>query len=237
MKTLQTILTAIILSLTSASFASGGDDPKNVNSNSFLTLVIVNIQSPTCNGGENGSATVIAKGGKAPYTYNWNTFPNQSSAIATNLTSGTYFVQVTDANGAVFFKPVYVEEPNVSVLTTDESVSDALDLTASVSGINAPYSYELNGEPVNSQDMSNLTTGLYKLVITDANECEMTQYIQVFEVQSEPNGTPQDGTTPKNEKEDKEQMKSKNDRHVEASNLIPTNITDRQEILVTVSSH
>jgi SprB repeat len=244
MKTSQIISTAIIFTLTSTSFANGGDDlSKTITENSnSLTLTIIDVNNPSCNGGSNGSATALAKGGQAPYTYNWNTFPNQTTAQASNLSQGTYFVQVVDASGDVFFKTVYLEDPNASILTQIESVSAELDLTATVSGENAPYTYQLNGNPTNSKEINHLPVGIHELVITDANECEMMQYIQVFEVQSLPNGSNSNEGSPiiKNDNENQEQMKSKKDRHLEASKLIPTIINNEdqfEENLVTVSSH
>lgn len=241
MKTLQNLSTAILLVLTSSAFANGGDDLNNTNNTdneSTLTLIVVDVKSPSCNGGDNGSAKVIAQGGKAPYTYNWNTFPAQITPQATNLTSGIYFVEVTDAKGDVYYVSVHVTDPNTSTFNETIVQSD-IDLTASVTGNNAPYIFELNGEKADSKSIDNLPVGLHKLVITDANECEMVQYIQVFEVQDHPNGSTENSTQnePTEIKENQEQLKSKNDRHVQASDLIPTISTGNTQNLVTVSSH
>lgn len=46
-----------------------------------------------------GSATVIASGGTPGYSYLWNTNPPQTGPSLTGLSSGTYTVTVTDANG------------------------------------------------------------------------------------------------------------------------------------------
>ncbi|MEZ4908785.1 MAG: PKD domain-containing protein [Saprospiraceae bacterium] len=48
---------------------------------------------------ENGSITASASGGSSPYSFSWETFPQQSGATAINLSSGTYTVNVTDNNG------------------------------------------------------------------------------------------------------------------------------------------
>lgn len=48
--------------------------------------------------GLDGTATVTASGGTAPYTYLW-TPSGQTGANATGLSSGTYNLDVTDANG------------------------------------------------------------------------------------------------------------------------------------------
>lgn len=48
--------------------------------------------------GLDGTATVTASGGTAPYSYLW-TPSGQTGANATGLAAGTYMVEVTDANG------------------------------------------------------------------------------------------------------------------------------------------
>ncbi len=50
----------------------------------------------TCAGFGDGSATVIATGGTAPYTYNWSTGADTPSITAG---AGNYSVSITDANG------------------------------------------------------------------------------------------------------------------------------------------
>lgn len=62
-----------------------------------LATSVVNAQ---CDGDIPGSVTVIPSGGKAPYTYSWNTLPVQTTATAANLLPGIYSVVVTDACGA-----------------------------------------------------------------------------------------------------------------------------------------
>ena len=47
----------------------------------------------------NGETFVVATGGAAPYTYQWNDPQNQTTATATNLCAGTYTCVITDQNG------------------------------------------------------------------------------------------------------------------------------------------
>ncbi|MBK7869893.1 MAG: gliding motility-associated C-terminal domain-containing protein [Saprospiraceae bacterium] len=61
--------------------------------------VQVNVETQAASDGCNGSATAIVEGGTAPYTFQWNSFPNQNKQTITDLCPGTYFVNVTDSRG------------------------------------------------------------------------------------------------------------------------------------------
>lgn len=50
----------------------------------------------------NGETFVVASGGNAPYTYQWNDPQNQTTATATNLCAGTYSCVITDQSGCSF---------------------------------------------------------------------------------------------------------------------------------------
>lgn len=216
MKTLQTITTAIIFSLTSV-IAFGAEEDNNDNSN-ILSIIIIENNSPTCNGAENGSIAVEVKGGLSPYSYDWNTYPNQSTPTATNLSSGVYFIEVTDANGIRFFRSIEVIDPNKSEILSTKKISN-IDLDLSVSGINAPYIYELNGSTLHTEDLIDLPVGIHQVKITDAISCEMIQFIQIFELDNTTDLIIKNG----------EQINAKEDRKVHASNLIPTNIHPKNE--------
>jgi len=62
-------------------------------------IFISTTPQPTCPNTSQGSASVAATGGVAPYAFSWNTSPPQSGTNATNLSAGTYFVTVTDSKG------------------------------------------------------------------------------------------------------------------------------------------
>ena len=72
---------------------------------------IVNKKDATCFGLSDGTATALATGGTAPYTYNWNTTPAQNNATAINLTAGTYLVTIIDNNGCSASAAVQINEP------------------------------------------------------------------------------------------------------------------------------
>jgi large repetitive protein len=63
-------------------------------SNITLTATATLVTCPTC---ADGTASVTAAGGVAPYSFVWSN--SQTATTITGLTIGTYFVTITDANG------------------------------------------------------------------------------------------------------------------------------------------
>jgi subtilisin-like proprotein convertase family protein len=98
----------------------------------------------TCFGYNDGSASVIASGGRGTYSYLWSN--NTNSTSNTSLTSGTYTVTVTDGNGCTSVCVTTVNEPQiVSATITGSDVNCANDVTTiSVVGTGgtAPYTGE-----------------------------------------------------------------------------------------------
>ena len=62
-----------------------------------IDLELVEQLQPACPLSEDGMIAVMASGGVAPYSYEWNNTPGDSSL--TDLNEGVYNVVVTDANG------------------------------------------------------------------------------------------------------------------------------------------
>ncbi|MBT3207685.1 MAG: T9SS type A sorting domain-containing protein [Bacteroidetes bacterium] len=63
-----------------------------------LDVVSTNVTTP---GGADGTATVTANNGTAPYTYLWDDANAQTTETATGLSEGTYNVTVTDAENCI----------------------------------------------------------------------------------------------------------------------------------------
>jgi hypothetical protein len=82
-------------------------------------------------GQNNGTVTITANGGSAPYTYRLNGGAAQGSNVFTGLAAGTYTVQVADVNGCA--------------ATTSVSVGNAPDLTVPV--ISCPANIVLGTSP------------------------------------------------------------------------------------------
>lgn len=99
----------------------------------------------TCNGGNNGSASVQTSGGTAPYTYSWNTLPAQSNANASNMLAGMFTVTVTDANGCATISTVTITQPTPVVVSVSPGdticPNQAFMVSATGSGGSGSYTY------------------------------------------------------------------------------------------------
>lgn len=130
----------------------------------------------TCAGYSDGTATAVVSGGTLGYTYLWNDPLGQTTAQATDLSSNSYQVTVTDGNGCVVTGSVIIEEPSpvVVVLTTD-SVNCWGDASGSINvfaagGSGVGYSYSIDGGETfqSSPDFVGLPAGIYnEIVIQD----------------------------------------------------------------------
>ena len=61
--------------------------------------------------GSDGSVSVSSGGGTTPYSYTWSCDPAQSTQTAIGLTTGTYWVTVTDANSCSATSSILVTQP------------------------------------------------------------------------------------------------------------------------------
>ncbi len=133
------------------------------------------IDGVPCSGTAN-SVTAIPNLGVAPFTFLWNASAgNQTTATATNLSSGSYCVKVTDANGLEDSVCMYVPASQAITASVFPSVAqNGCDGSAFVivSGGNAPYSYLWN-DPTNAttSSVSDLCEGNYTCLITDGTGC------------------------------------------------------------------
>jgi gliding motility-associated-like protein len=152
--------------------------------------VLVAVPSATavlCTGENTGSATVIASGGTAPYTYLWDDPAAQITQTATGLPSGNHTVVVTDANNCTIPVSVIVDEPEALVATiTSTNITCFGDnngtASVSVAGGVPPYLYQWNDPAAQTtQTVSNLAAGTYTVTVTDANNCQTTEPVEIHE--------------------------------------------------------
>ncbi len=141
-----------------------------------------------CSGSNSGSATIVANGGTAPYTYSWDTNPVQTTATGINLAMGTYNVTVKDANNCSTIQQVIITEPNgivtsiASQMNVDCFGKSTGSATISATGGTVPLTYSWNTVTANtSLTSTGLVAGTYHLTVTDANNCSKVQEVIITE--------------------------------------------------------
>lgn len=124
----------------------------------------------------NGTVMSFVTGGTAPYNYLWSNGANSANLL--NISGGqNYQVQITDAQGCLGFGSVYVGI-NSPVNVTYSSTPSNCTLTNGAATVIAtggtpPYAYTWYTFPnnVNTNNVSNLSSGIYYFQVVDAVGC------------------------------------------------------------------
>lgn len=137
---------------------------------------------PTCNGFNNGSATVFAIGGTGAYTYLWNTGQNTQTTFG--IGAGLYTVTVTDDSQNSAVGSITVLQPSaISAAITANGVNcdgNSGTLTASGFGGTAPYTYAWGGENSSATEtVQVIAPGNYFVTVTDQQDCSAVQAFTV----------------------------------------------------------
>ena len=140
-----------------------------------MTAIISNSTNATCNGTNNGSATVTASSGSGSYSYQWNDAANQTSAIASNLLAGTYTCVVKDVTcNTTITNTINISQ--LSLMTASITASTNVDCNGNGNGSatalaslgSGVYAYQWND--LNDQTTAtagNLTAGTYTCIVND----------------------------------------------------------------------
>ncbi len=186
----QTTATAINLS-------EGEYMPTITDANGCSAVVSVTVEASTAPtatfttvdancGQADGSATAIPEGGTAPYEYEWNTTPIQTTATATDIGAGEVNVTITDANDCTYIDVVTISDaqaPVIDDITVTGTSCGGTDgtATATVSGGAAPYNYVWSSEPEQTgATATDLPEGDITLTITDDSGCITTETVTIL---------------------------------------------------------
>ena len=144
------------------------------------------VSNVNCYGNNNGSVNVSVAGGTTNYSYAWSTNPAQTAVLATGLTTGSYWVTITDANGCKVTSSATVTQPDAltatASLVANVSIYEGSDgsVTVSSGGGTTPYSYKWSSTPQQtSQTATGLSAGTYWVTVTDAHTCTATSSVVV----------------------------------------------------------
>lgn len=173
-----------ITSLVPGSYSVTATDTDGVTASSSVYIsqpaalaVSMSSSYETCDISNDGTAGVIATGGTPPYSILWDDPAAQTWWVAYNLSSGTYSVTITDANGCSIVGTVEVEpSPEgiwISMMSTDVSCASNCNGTASVMPMTGvlPYTFTWSGTSQTTDHVTDLCAGDYSVTVTDANGC------------------------------------------------------------------
>ncbi|MFH1320940.1 MAG: T9SS type A sorting domain-containing protein, partial [Bacteroidota bacterium] len=166
------------------------------------TIIINDIPGPaidsistadiTCFGACDGSATLTASGGTAPFTYIWKNFSGDTIGVGSDsisgLCEGTYIATVIDSNSCFTSTAFIINEPPLLIYTII-SLNDAScngfcdgDVTAMASGGTFPYTYFWDDSLAQTTATADsLCSGSYSVIISDANGCSVVDSVFINE--------------------------------------------------------
>jgi len=130
----------------------------------------------SCNGGANGSATVLANGGNGTISYQWNN--GTTGTTINSVAAGNYTVTASDMSGCQQTHSVTINQP-LPLSATIVSQNDITcfganngSIQTTVNGGTAPYNYQWTHTPQqNSASINNLAPGNYFMNVLDAQGC------------------------------------------------------------------
>ncbi len=154
-----------------------------INNSSGITGQNTNVRNELCLGSCNGAATVTAVGGAPPISYSWIN-PAVTNSVVTNLCNGTYFVQMSDANGCIRTASVFINSATNISLTAfvNQPSCGATNGSVNVIVVGGTPPYVYNWLPSgNTASLNNIGVGSYTLTVTDQNGsgCAKTQVVSV----------------------------------------------------------
>lgn len=155
----------------------------NISQPPVLVTNIANIENIKCYGDQNGSISVTASGGTAPYNYSWNN--GGTGANPNNLDTGTFTVIITDAHGCADTQTAHISQPpqiliaaNALTATCMNEANGSADVV--VNGGIPPYSFTWNTNPPQTGTTANgLIPGSYIVTVTDSNGCQRTDDVTI----------------------------------------------------------
>ncbi|PSJ76097.1 hypothetical protein C7N43_15585 [Sphingobacteriales bacterium UPWRP_1] len=160
--------------------ANGCSDTESatITNGNAPTVSVGSVTNATC-GNNTGSVTFSASGGTGALTYAWSQDNALNNPTATNLSSGTYTVTVTDASGCTGTASATVTDsnaPTVSVNnTTDASCGNSNgSITFSAAGGTGALTYTWSQAGISGPSGTNLSDGTYTVTVTDASGCTGT---------------------------------------------------------------
>jgi len=149
----------------------------NINEPQPINVELTSSSNATCNGASNGSITIFASNGIAPYQYYWQN--GTTGAANNNLTAGNYTVTVTGANNctssATFLvqtnSSFQIDVINIENVTCNGDSSGMARVTE-----NGQFTY-LWSNGTTGSELIHAPAGVYTVIASDPEGCQSTPLI------------------------------------------------------------
>jgi hypothetical protein len=149
-----------------------------INNPSALTTSFV-VVNELCLNDSIGEINMTVAGGTAPYQFDWSndgTGDVDDLEDIINLASGTYTIEITDANGCTVNADTTITTSTQIVASfvviNETCLNDSIgEIDMTVSGGAGNYTYEWTTSLLTTEDLTNLSAGTYVVEITDADGC------------------------------------------------------------------
>ncbi len=145
------------------------------------------VKPVSCFNGNDGAIEIVVTGSKPIISYKWSQNANTGvikNEKATALYAGTYKVTITDNANCSVDTVLTVKEPTIikiqnKQVANTKCIGDTLgSISTIVSGGIPGYTFAWNNGATTA-NLSSLPSGVYNLVVTDANNCVMPQTVNL----------------------------------------------------------
>ena len=155
-----------------------------------LRTSISDIEAVSCHGGRDGSARVNAVSLVGNYNYLWSDAMGQTTATASNLSAGSYYVTVSNSNGCVAVDSVRIDQPDAiraNQLLIYPSCYAGRDGSIQLNNVNTTvqlYEWSHGVVGVRANPVTGLAAGSYAVTITSVDNCRATLEFEMGEPDS-----------------------------------------------------
>jgi len=147
----------------------------------------IDVTDEAC-GNSDGAIDITITGGDTPYSFVWSN--GSTNEDISNLSAGTYTCEITDNTGCIInISADVINNANglavtLESITNDECASSNGSINITPSGGSNPYTFLWNNGTT-SEDLNNITAGIYFITITDDTGCSTTS--ESFTVENDEN--------------------------------------------------
>ncbi len=142
-------------------------EPDKINIDSIIKVM------PLCNGSSNGTISLYVRGGRQPYTYNWNGVSGLS--YRNDLSAGNYIISIIDSSGCELDTTISLSQPEMlqmQITSSKVPCAEVCNATATVIASGGTPTYQFVWSNTQQGDTAtNLCIGNNSIMVTDSHNC------------------------------------------------------------------